>query len=82
MQVLLIITLHTLLDFLQAAAKLSEPQVQDMLYLWTMCTTRRGQLANERKSKLIAVPAESFSDVQMPNARLGPHFYVQLLSAW
>ena len=58
---------------LQAAAKLSERQVQDMLYLWRMCVTRRGQLANERKSKLTAVPAESFSDVQMPNARLGSH---------
>lgn len=33
-----------------------------------MCTTRRGQLANERKSKLTAIPAECFSDVQMPNA--------------
>ena len=56
---------------LQAAAQLSEDQVQDMVYLWRMCITRRGQLANERKSKLTAVPAESFSDVQMPNARSG-----------
>ncbi|KAL3136011.1 hypothetical protein ABBQ32_007048 [Trebouxia sp. C0010 RCD-2024] len=50
------------------AAKLSERQVRDLLYLWRMCTTRRGQLANERKSKLTAIPAECFSDVQMPNA--------------
>ena len=60
---------YRVLCCLQEAAKLSEGQVQDLIYLWKMCTTRRGQLANERKSKLTAIPAECFSDVQMPNAR-------------
>ncbi len=34
-----------------------------------MCSTRRGQLANARKTKLTQIPVECFSDVQMPDPR-------------
>ena len=54
---------------LQDAAKLTDDQVQDLIYLWRMCSTRRGQLANARKVQLTQVPAECFSDVQMPDPR-------------
>ena len=54
---------------LQDAAKVTDDQVQDLIYLWRMCSTRRGQLANARKVQLTQVPAECFSDVQMPDPR-------------
>ncbi|DBB15330.1 TPA: hypothetical protein ACH3X3_003578 [Trebouxia sp. C0006] len=51
------------------AAQLSEDQIQDLFHLWRMCSTRRGQLANARKTKLTQIPVECFSDVQMPDPR-------------
>ena len=60
-------TLHAADAFMQAVAKVSEGQIQDLIHLWRMCSTRRGQLANARKAKLNQVPAEYFSDVQMPD---------------
>lgn len=53
----------------QDAAQLSEDQILDLIHLWRMCSTRRGQLANARKTKLTQIPVESFSDVQMPDPR-------------
>ena len=54
---------------MQDAAQLSEDQILDLIHLWRMCSTRRGQLANARKTKLTQIPVECFSDVQMPNPR-------------
>ncbi|DBB02790.1 TPA: hypothetical protein ACH3X1_013622 [Trebouxia sp. C0004] len=51
------------------AAQLSEDQIRDLIHLWRMCSTRRGQLANARKTKLTQIPVECFSDVQMPDPR-------------
>ena len=59
----------SILFYLQDAAKISEGQITDMIYLWRMCSTRRGQLANARKAQLSQIPAECFSDVQMPDPR-------------
>lgn len=55
--------------FMQEAAELSEEQVLDLIHLWRMCYTRRGQLAAARKNKLTQIPVECFSDVQMPDPR-------------
>lgn len=52
---------------LQALADLSEQQTADLLHLRRMCITRRGQLANCRKTNLSQIPAECFSDIQMPH---------------
>ncbi|DBA98829.1 hypothetical protein WJX77_006737 [Trebouxia sp. C0004] len=51
------------------AAQLSEDQILDLIHLWRMCLTRRGQLANARKTKLTQIPVECFSDVHMPDPR-------------
>ncbi len=54
---------------MQDAAQLSEDQILDLIHLWRMCSTRRGQLANARKTKLTQIPVECFSDIQMPDPR-------------
>ncbi len=63
------LTASCILHGVQDSAKLTDDQIRDLIHLWRMCSTRRGQLANGRKTKLTQIPAECFSDVQMPDPR-------------